>query len=113
MIINNQQFNVNGLNYTIRSATEADAKELSELRLRIDGETENLDRGQGEAFIDVPGFERMIITDTERSRNLFLVAVVQERLVGFSRCEGTDLQRFSHKTEFGVCVLKQFWGYVP
>ncbi|SCA84838.1 GNAT family acetyltransferase [Bacillus glycinifermentans] len=40
-----------------------------------------------------------------------MVAEVQGRTVGFSRCEGTDLKRFSHKTEFGVCVLKDFWGY--
>jgi RimJ/RimL family protein N-acetyltransferase len=28
-----------------------------------------------------------------------------------SRCEGTYLKRFSHKVEFGVSVLKDFWGY--
>ncbi|MGG0753070.1 N-acetyltransferase family protein [Brevibacillus laterosporus] len=111
MIINKQEFFVNGINYTIRSAIEKDAKDLSELRLQIDGETENLDREKGEAFIDVPGFERIIKTDTENKRNLFLVAVVHDRIVGFSRCEGNHLKRFSHKIEFGVCVLKDFWGY--
>ena len=45
------------------------------------------------------------------TRNLFLVAVVQETIVGFSRYEGTYLHRFSHKVEFGVCVLKEFWGH--
>ncbi|CAM4008628.1 Acetyltransferase (GNAT) family protein [Mesobacillus zeae] len=53
----------------------------------------------------------MIKTDTENPRNLFLVAAVQDRLVGFSRCEGIYLNRFSHKVEFGVCVSKDFWGY--
>ncbi|GMA62045.1 hypothetical protein GCM10025859_24850 [Alicyclobacillus fastidiosus] len=85
-------------------------KELSELRLQIDGETENLDREKGEGFIDVPGFDNLIHMDTVSPRNLFLVAV-NNRIVGFSRCEGTGLKRFSHKTEFGVCVLKDFWGY--
>lgn len=42
---------------------------------------------------------------------MFLVAVVHDRIVGFSRCEGIYLNRFSHKVEFGVCVLKDFWGY--
>lgn len=70
-----------------------------------------MDRERGEAFIDIPGFEQIIRTDTEKPRNLFLVAVTQERIVGFSRCEGTYLQRFSHKVEFGVCVAKDFWGY--
>ncbi|ASK63953.1 GNAT family N-acetyltransferase [Virgibacillus phasianinus] len=111
MIINNQEFQVNGLNYTIRSALVADAKVLSELRVQIDGETENMDREKGEAYIDVQGFEQIIKTDTESSRNLFLVASVDGRIVGFSRCEGIYLQRFSHKVEFGVCVLQEFWGY--
>jgi ribosomal protein S18 acetylase RimI-like enzyme len=111
MIINNHEFYVNGLNYMVRSAIDTDAKDLSELRLQIDGETENLDREKGEAFIDIPGFEKIIKTDTENPRNLFLVAAVYDRIVGFSRCEGFNLNRFSHKVEFGVCVLKDFWGY--
>ncbi|PLS17401.1 GNAT family N-acetyltransferase [Bacillus sp. M6-12] len=111
MIIDNQEFYVNGINYSIRSAIIKDAKELSDLRLQIDGETENLDREKGEAFIDKAGFEQIIKTDTESPRNLFLVAVVHERVVGFSRCEGNHLKRFSHKVEFGIGVLKEFWGY--
>ena len=111
MIIDKQDFLVNGISYTIRSAIEKDAKDLSALRLQIDGETENLDREKGEAFIDVPGFEQIIKTDTENRRNLFLVAVVDDRIVGFSRCEGNQLNRFAHKIEFGVGVLKEFWGY--
>lgn len=111
MIIESQEFFVNGLSYTIRSAVKNDAKELSHLRLQIDGETENLDREKGEGFIDGPGFENVIHTDTVSPRNLFLVVVTDNRIVGFSRCEGTGLKRFSHKTEFGVCVMKDFWGY--
>ncbi|GEC88360.1 MULTISPECIES: GNAT family N-acetyltransferase [Brevibacillus] len=111
MIISQQLLSVNGLSYTIRSAMKTDAQQLSDLRLQIDGETENLDRERGEAFIDVQGFEQIINTDAESPRNLFLVAVVQDRIVGFSRCAGVYLNRFAHKVEFGVCVLQEFWGY--
>ena len=44
MIIKGQEFHINGLVYTIRSATETDAEQLSEIRVQIDGETENMDR---------------------------------------------------------------------
>jgi ribosomal protein S18 acetylase RimI-like enzyme len=111
MITSKQEFCVKGLKYSIRSANVKDAKDLSDLRLQIDAETENLDRESGEAFINVSGFEQVIETDTVSPRNLFLVASVHERIVGFSRCEGIYLNRFSHKVEFGVCVLKDFWGY--
>jgi ribosomal protein S18 acetylase RimI-like enzyme len=111
MKIFQQEFNVNRMTYIIRSAINKDAKNLSKIRLQIDGETENLDREKGEAFIDAQGFEQLIKTDTENNKNLFLVAVVHDRIVGFSRCEGNPLKRFAHKVEFGVCVLKDYWGY--
>ncbi|AIQ12758.1 GNAT family N-acetyltransferase [Paenibacillus durus] len=111
MIINQREFCVNGLSYTVRSAIVTDAQALSEIRVQIDGETENLDREPGEAFIDTPGFEQIIKTDTENTRNLFLIAAVNDKIVGFSRCEGNPLKRFSHKVEFGICVLKDYWGY--
>lgn len=111
MIINKQEFNINGLNYTIRSAIDKDANDLSDLRVQIDGETENMDREKGEAFIDTAGFEQIIKTDTESLRNIFLVASVDKRIIGYSRCEGSDLKRSTHKVEFGVGVLKDYWGY--
>ncbi|WP_091836166.1 GNAT family N-acetyltransferase [Marininema halotolerans] len=99
------------MNYTVRPAMLEDAKALSELRLQIDGETQNLDREKGEALIDQAGFEKMIKEDTEKERNLFLVAVANDKIVAFSRCEGIYLKRFAHKVEFGICVLKDCWGY--
>ncbi|ESU30139.1 hypothetical protein G3A_23595 [Bacillus sp. 17376] len=94
-----------------RSAVEAEAAALSDLRLQIDGETENLDREPGEAFIDPQGLQSIIKADSESARNIFLVAETNGRLIGFSRCAGNDLKRFRHKVELGVGVLKEFWGY--
>lgn len=111
MFINPKDFNVKELSYSIRPAVIEDAKILSELRVEIDGETENMDRESGEAFINPTGFETIIKTDLDSPRNIFLVAVTNNRIVGFSRCEGTNLKRLFHKVEFGVCVLKEFWGY--
>jgi ribosomal protein S18 acetylase RimI-like enzyme len=111
VIVKPKEFTINGLCYTIRSAMDQDARSLSEVRVQIDGETENLDREQGEAYIDETGFKQIINEDSERVHNLFLVAEVNDRIVGFSRCEGNQLMRTSHKVEFGVCVLKEFWGY--
>ncbi|PGS48734.1 GNAT family N-acetyltransferase [Bacillus sp. AFS041924] len=111
MKIQPQNFKINGLQYVIRPALIHDAKQLSSLRVQIDGETENLDREAGEAFIDIKGFEELIISDKESVKNLFLVAEAQDKIVGFSRCEGNQLKRLSHKVEFGVCVLKDYWGH--
>ncbi|MGD6816309.1 N-acetyltransferase family protein [Metabacillus sp. 84] len=104
-------YHVKGLTYIVRQATEKDAAEMSSLRLQIDGETENLDREPGEAFIDQNRFEQLINKDAVSPVNLFLVAEARGQIVGFSRCEGNTLKRFSHKAEFGIGILKEYWGF--
>ncbi|MEN1969209.1 GNAT family N-acetyltransferase [Lentibacillus sp. N15] len=111
MRVNQKDYYIRDLHFIIRSAKEEDAKALSEIRVQIDGETENMDREKGEAYIDEPGFRQIIKDDAECETNLFLVAVVNKRLAGFSRCEGNKLKRSLHKVEFGVCVLKEYWGH--
>lgn len=111
MKIQSKEFHLHHLNYIVRSANEQDAQDLSIIRLQIDGETENLDREKGEAYIDKIGFKKMIRDDTESPHNLFLVVEAHKKIVGFSRCEGNNLKRTSHKAEFGVCILKEYWGY--
>lgn len=110
MTKNEAVYEVKGVRYVVRLAKEADAKELSALRARIDGETENLDRECGEAFMDEAVFADLIRSDTARATNLFLVAAVDARLVGFSRCEGNELKRLAHQVTFGVGVLQAYWG---
>jgi hypothetical protein len=83
VLVDTKEFTINGLRYIIRSAMEKDAKSLSEVRVQIDGETENLDREPGEAYIDESGFKQVIKEDTERAKNLFLVAEVNGKIVGF------------------------------
>lgn len=111
MRVNPQEIQMKNLKYIIRSATEKDAKSLSFVRLQIDGETENLDREKGEAFLDETSFKQLIKKDTDNSKNLFLVAEVDGEIAGFSRCEGNHLKRTAHKVEFGVGVLKEYWGF--
>ena len=111
MIINEQEYEIRGIQYIIRSAEEKDAETLSSLRVRLDGETENMDREAGEAYIDIAGFKELIHMDSEKRNNLFLVAVASGNIVGYCRCAGSELKRFSHQVEFGVCVARSYWGY--
>lgn len=111
MIIKHSHYQIRGVSYNVRSATEEDAEALSRVRLQIDGETEYLDREKGEAYIDERGFKEIIKEDSESTNHIFLVAEVNGRIAGFSRCEGSRLKRTSHHVEFGVGVLKEFWGF--
>lgn len=111
MEMEERKITANGKEFVIRCARLEDAAQLSKVRWQIDGETQNLDREQGEAFLDTSGFEKLIEADLENGKNLFLVAVADGRIVGFSRCEGNPLKRLEHKAEFGIGVLKAYWGY--
>jgi RimJ/RimL family protein N-acetyltransferase len=112
MIIEKKPYQINGLKYYIRSAKVEDAEELSVIRLQIDGETENLDREPGEGYLSKEDFIEIIENDSKAANHLFLVAETEEgKLAGFCRCEGSILKRLSHKVEFGICILKEYWGY--
>ena len=97
--------------YLIRSAVDEDASELSTLRLKLDGETENFDREQGEGFLDEATFLQLIQSDTDAPNNLMIVAEMNGKLVGYARCEGSTSKRLAHKVEFGVGVLQKYWGH--
>lgn len=111
MRVNSKEFHAQHISYTIRSAAENDAKNLSEVRLQLDGETENFDREKGEAFINESGFKQIIRDDTESINSLFLVAEVNGQIAGFLRGAGNQLKRTSHRVEFGIGVLKEYWGH--
>lgn len=110
MLIDQKKFSSSNIIFSIRTASEKDASHLSELRLKIDGETENLDRIKGEAYIDEDGFRKMIEEDKFSGNSLFLVAEANGKIVAFSRCAGTVLKRTYHQTEFGIGVLREYWG---
>jgi RimJ/RimL family protein N-acetyltransferase len=111
MIIENKIIEGKGLTCILRCPTKYDALALAKLRVKIDGETENLDREPGEGLLTPEGFEKLIYNDSIAEKNIFLVAEVEGKIVGFARLEGNKLSRFRHKAEFGVCILKEYWGH--
>lgn len=105
-------YHLDGLSYTIRCAEEEDADQLSKIRLQIDGETSFLDREPGEGMLTPFAFKQLIRRDLEGSNRLFLLAETDAgQIIAFSRCEGSSLNRLKHKVEFGIGVLKDYWGY--
>lgn len=111
MVIDDKSYDIKGLSYMIRCAKPEDAESLAEVRLQIDGETENMDRRRGEAYMEPDGFAALIQHDRDNPTNLFLVAEANGRIVGYSRCEGSPLSRMAHKVEFGVGVIRDYWGH--
>lgn len=110
MIIKNKRIEGKSLTWILRCPTKYDAIELSKLRVKIDGQTENLDRESGEGLLTPEDFEKLIYEDSIAEKTIFLVAEVEGKIVGFARLEGSKLSRFRHKAEFGICISKEYWG---
>lgn len=110
MRIEAQEIQGKALNWTLRCPTKEDAAQLSRLRVQIDSETEYLDREPGENYLSPEDFKKLIITDGKAATSLFLLAEVQGKIVGYTRCQGNTLTRFRHKAELGLCVSKDYWG---
>lgn len=83
-------FFINQLHYCIRSANDEDAKELSEVRVQIDGETENMAREQGEGYIDEQGFKRIIAEDLQAEKTYFLLPKRMGKLFDFRGVKETS-----------------------
>lgn len=98
------------MTWKLRNPEEYDALELSKLRIQIDSETENLAREPGESVLDEQSFKKLISEDIKSAGNLFLVAEVNGKIVGFSRCVQMKLKRFSHQCDFGICILQEYCG---
>ncbi len=110
MIIENKTIEGKNITWILRCPTKYDATELSELRVKIDGETEYLDREPGEDLLTPEDFEKLIYKDSIGEKTIFLVAEVEGKIIGFSRCQGSKLSRFRHKAEFGICIVKGILG---
>lgn len=110
MLIEDKKIEGKNISWILRCPTKDDAYQLSELRVKIDRETENLNREPGEDILTPEDFEKLIYEDSIAERSIFMVAEVEGRIVGFARCEGNRLSRFKHKAEFGICILMEYWG---
>lgn len=110
MIIENKEIIGKNLTWTLRCPKEGDGVELSKLRVKLDGETENFDREPGEDFLTPEDFEKIIHEVSMSDNSLFLIAEVEEKLIGLALCKGNTLSRFRHKASLGIGILKEYWG---
>ncbi|MCX7773212.1 MAG: GNAT family N-acetyltransferase [Clostridia bacterium] len=94
----------------IQSAEPRDAEEFLFLVQKIDAETDFLVRAPGEFRMNL-NEEAQFIEDKLRSKkDILLTARVNGVLAGTLGFVAGTLSRYNHKGEFGLSVLKDFWG---
>jgi len=94
----------------IREVNKSDAKELVEYLNIIGGESDNLTFGVGEFGKTVEQEEAYIENVLKENNALALIAIFDEKIVGNLNFSGGPRQRTAHVGEFGVSVLKEYWG---
>jgi len=100
----------NGKVLIIRDATPDDAASIITFVESLSGQTDYLSFGPGE-FGFTEAQERAFIRNSEISVNaLFLIAVIDEALVGMLTFMGGERPRVQHTGELGMMVPKAHWG---
>ncbi len=99
-----------GKELIIREARKSDAQRLIDYVNAISYESDFLTFGPGEFNIPIEKEERFIEESYNTKNKLFLVAQIQGRIVGNLSFAGGQRPRIKHSGEFGISVLKEYWG---
>ena len=94
----------------IREADKTDAKALIEYLNVIGGESDFLTFGIGQFDKSIEQEQDFIENVLEKENALFIIAEVNGKIVGNLNFSGGPRQRTAHSGEFGVSVLKEYWG---
>jgi len=98
------------MNITVRKASVSDAAALIDYLGIIGGESDFLTFGQGEFGRSVEDEEAFISSTLKKKNALFLVAEADRKVVGNLNFSGGPRERTAHAGEFGVSVLREYWG---
>jgi len=100
----------NGEKLIIRNGNPTDAEEMIDYLNIISTESEFLTFGKGEINISIQE-ERKTIEDCLKSDNkLFIIAEINGKIIGGLVFRGGHRSRTRHTGEFGVSILKEYWG---
>jgi len=105
-----KEINIKNKKVIIREADKTDAKVLIEYLNVIGGESDFLTFGIGQFDKNVEQEQAFIENVLEKENALFIIAEVNGKVVGNLNFSGGPRQRIAHSGEFGVSVLKEYWG---
>ena len=100
----------NGDAVVIREAKKDDAKALIEYVNTISGESDFMTFGPGEFGMSIEQEESFLDNVAGQKNAIYLIAVAGGRIIGSLNFSGGARPRIAHTGEFGVSVLKEYWG---
>jgi RimJ/RimL family protein N-acetyltransferase len=97
-------------NILIREATLSDAKDIIDYLTKVMGETNFMRMYQDEVKYTIEEEENYITSMCEQENSILFVAFENDLIVSIAGVQGQQLRKFKHCAEFGISVLKQYWG---
>lgn len=94
----------------IRKANSSDALRVIEYVKKVANESDYLTFSSEEFNMTVDEEKEYIKNINQRNNCLFLIAEVSGKIVGNLNFNGNDRLRISHMGEFGISVVKEYWG---
>ncbi len=93
----------------IRRATKADAQSLIDYVKQVATETDFLTIGAGDFKFTVAQEEQFIEEHNSTANQIFLVAELNQKIVGLLNVSASQKPRLMHIGDFGITVLKEHW----
>ena len=97
-------------NILIREAILSDAPDIIKYLKKVMGETNFMRMYPDEVKYTVEEEEKFIQTIIDQENSVLFVAFEGDLIVSISGVQGQQFRKFKHCAEFGISVLKQFWG---
>ena len=94
----------------IRKAVAADAKNILEYCKIVGAETDNLTFGAEGVSISLEKEQDYLESIFNSAKQLYLVAVCDNRIVGTAVFSSFTKTRLSHRAEISISVRKEMWG---
>lgn len=105
-----EKFDNKGYNWIVRNAEPNDAANLIKLISKVESETEYMLRDSGEFDVSEEEEIEYIKEKLAGKKQLFIIAEMDNKIVGLLNFEGNTLKRYNHQGKFAMGVLKEYWG---
>jgi len=100
----------NGEVLTIRKATASDALAMIEYINIVAGESEMITISPGEFNLSEKEEQTIILKRNESSNQIYVVALINEEIVGLADIAASPRKRIKHIGTLGISTLKTHWG---
>ncbi len=110
-MIHSKHYNLSIGELTIESAQLADAEEIISFIKQVESETDFLIREPGEFNVSVEEERKYIENKLKSDIEVFFTAKVNGRIIGTLGFATIPYNRYKHKGQFGISIMKDFWNY--